>query len=211
MKTRDRILSLSLALFNAEGEAEQSAVDISNMLEISPGNLYYHFKGKDAIIGALFENFEEEMRIILKGSDDPIDSIEDAWVYLYIILEEIFDFRFFYRDLGVLLARYPHLAVRFRVLLAAKKASVERVLSDLHSAELLSIDPRLAGVLRDQILRNLTYWLTDDVVTGEHLNSAELIHKTVFQIMCLIVPYMGKAGFDALSGVIAHYENTLEA
>ena len=58
MKTRDRILHVSLLLFNDEGEAQQTAVDISNALGISPGNLYYHFKGKDAIIRALFDAFE---------------------------------------------------------------------------------------------------------------------------------------------------------
>lgn len=211
MKTRDRILSVSLALFNDEGEAEQSAVDISNALDISPGNLYYHFKGKDAIIEALFGNFEEEMRIILHGADGSLQTIEDAWVYLYIILEEIYDFRFFYRDLGVLLARYPHLAARFRVILAAKKTAVERLLSDLHEAGRLRIDPRLASVLRDQILKNITYWLTDDVVSAEGLNAPTLIHKTVYQIMCLVVPYMGEAGFDALTSVIDHYEHAIDA
>ena len=75
MKTRDRILQVSLLLFNDEGEAPQTAVDISNALEISPGNLYYHFKGKDAIIRALYSAFEDEMRIILRGSKGGVTSI----------------------------------------------------------------------------------------------------------------------------------------
>ena len=75
MKTRDRILHVSLLLFNEEGEAPQTAVDISNALDISPGNLYYHFKGKDAIIHALFDRFEDEMRIILKGSRGRVASL----------------------------------------------------------------------------------------------------------------------------------------
>lgn len=210
MKTRDRILSTSLALFNTEGEAEQSAVDISNAIDISPGNLYYHFKGKDAIIRALFDSFEEEMRIILRGSEQSLATIEDNWVYLYIILEEIYDFRFFYRDLGVLLERYPDLSTRFRAIVAEKRVAVKRMLSDLHESGKLNIDPRLAKVLADQILMNLNYWLTDDVVSAEGLNAPDLIHKTVFQTMCLIVPYMGEAGFDALSRVITHYEDAID-
>ncbi|MEL8056328.1 MAG: TetR/AcrR family transcriptional regulator, partial [Pseudomonadota bacterium] len=74
MKTRDRILSAALDLFNEEGEAEITALDIANALEISPGHLYYHFKGKDALIQALFDNFEEEMRIILQGAQGLISS-----------------------------------------------------------------------------------------------------------------------------------------
>jgi len=206
MKTRDRILHVSLLLFNEEGEAQQTAVDISNALGISPGNLYYHFKGKDAIIRALFDSFEEEMRIILRGSRGKVTSIEDNWVYLYIILEEVYDFRFFYRNLGVLLDRYPDLASRFRSLVAEQRATIRNVLADLSKVDVLTIDPRLTEALTDQIMMSLTFWLEADAMNRTNLDGAALIHKTVFQVMCLIVPYMGDTGFDALSHMIEHYE-----
>jgi AcrR family transcriptional regulator len=206
MKTRDRILHVSLLLFNEEGEAQQTAVDISNALGISPGNLYYHFKGKDAIIRALFDSFEEEMRIILRGSRGKVTSIEDNWVYLYIILEEVYDFRFFYRNLGVLLDRYPDLASRFRSLVAEQRTTIRNVLADLSKVDVLTIDPRLTEALTDQIMMSLTFWLEADAMNRTNLDGAALIHKTVFQVMCLIVPYMGDTGFDALSHMIEHYE-----
>ena len=34
-------------------------------------------------------------------------SIEDNWVFVYIVLEEIYDFRFFYRNVGDMMERYP--------------------------------------------------------------------------------------------------------
>jgi len=45
LKTADRILETACALFNEEGEHNVSASDIAIALDISPGNLYYHFKG----------------------------------------------------------------------------------------------------------------------------------------------------------------------
>ncbi|MDQ7018223.1 MAG: TetR/AcrR family transcriptional regulator [Robiginitomaculum sp.] len=206
MKTRDRILQTSLALFNEEGEASQSAVDIANALEMSPGNLYYHFKGKDAIIRALYDNFEHEMRIILRGSRGRITSIEDNWVYTYIILEEIFDFRFFYRNLGELLARYPDLAVRFRALLAEKRQTVHTLLSDLNKRDVLFLGPRMAAVITDQILSALTFWLSLDFIEGKHTEPSVLIHKTVFSIMSLVAPHMGKDGFDIMQAMMAYYD-----
>jgi AcrR family transcriptional regulator len=206
MKTRDRILQNSLALFNEEGEASQSAVDIANVLEMSPGNLYYHFKGKDAIIRALFDNFEHEMRIILRGSRGKITSIEDNWVYNYIILEEIFDFRFFYRNLGELLARYPDLAVRFRALMAEKRQAIHTVLGELQSREVVFLEPRLSEVLTDQMLTVLTFWLSQDVIEGGKTEPGILIHKTVFSIMALVAPHMGEAGFAVMQAMIAHYD-----
>jgi AcrR family transcriptional regulator len=208
MKTRDRILEVSLLLFNEEGESTLSSVDIANALEISPGNLYYHFKGKDAVIRALFARFEEEMRVILRGSKGGLASIEDNWVYVYILLEEIYDFRFFYRDLAGLLARYPDLAIRFRSLVAAKRQTISQFLSDLEKLGLLSIDPRLRDPLTDQILTTLTFWLAGDALTKAVHDGPALIHKTVFQVMCLMVPYMGDAGPAALGRMIRHFEET---
>jgi len=47
--TKTKILSTALELFNNEGEAQVSSVDIASVMGISPGNLYYHYKGKDEI------------------------------------------------------------------------------------------------------------------------------------------------------------------
>ena len=210
MKTRDRILHISRTLFNEEGEADQSAVDIANVLGISPGNLYYHFKGKDAIIHALFDEFEEEMMMILRGSRGAITSIQDSWVYTYIIFEEIYDFRFFYRNLGALLARYPDLARRFGGLLSEKRTSIRSLLEDLRSADLISVAPAMSNMLEEQMLMTATCWLSMDQIEGNKLSSKHLIHKTVYQMMTLIVPYMGEAGFAALKAMSAYYTAAIE-
>lgn len=204
MKTRERILSTSLALFNREGEADQSAVDISNEIGISPGNLYYHFKGKDAIIRALYDRFEEEVSMILAGSRGGLASLEDNWVFLYIILEEIYDFRFFYRELGLLLARYPDLSKRFRRIIAAKRSTIETILDDMADDGRLMLDPRLKNPLIEQILMTLTFWLNQEQLRGNTYQGPALIHETVFQIMTLFIPYMGEAGFEVLGRMTAH-------
>lgn len=205
MKTRDRILDVSLTLFNAEGEAKQTAVDIANALDMSPGNLYYHFKGKEPIIEALFDRFEEEMQIILGGSHGAVTSIEDNWVFVYIVLEEIYDFRFFYRNVGDMMERYPGLAHRFRKILAMKRNAIEMVLRQLEKQSIIEIDRRLRSPLIQQMLSTLTFWLSHDLIEGNEREGPALIHDTVLQFMLLIVPYMGQAGADALDGMLERH------
>ncbi|GAB5457167.1 MAG: TetR/AcrR family transcriptional regulator [Henriciella sp.] len=207
MKTRDRILDTSLTLFNTEGEADQSAMDIANALDMSPGNLYYHFKGKEPIIEALFDRFEEEMLVILGGHKPAVLTIEDNWVFTYIVLEEIYDFRFFYRNLGELIARYPSLALRFRRVLALKRQSIETTISAFEKQGLIHIDTPLRKPLVEQMLSTLTFWLSLDMVEGAGRPGPQLIHDTVLRFMLLVVPYMGEAGFDAMSDMLDRHKS----
>ena len=205
MKTRDRILDVSLALFNAEGEAKQTAVDIANALDMSPGNLYYHFKGKEPIIEALFDRFEEEMQIILGGSHGAVTSVEDNWVFVYIVLEEIYDFRFFYRNVGDMMERYPSMASRFRKILALKRQAIENVLNQLAKRDIVDIDRRLRTPLVQQMVSTMTFWLSHDLIEGSDKAGPALIHDTVLQFMLLVVPYMGDAGAEALDGMLERH------
>ena len=53
-RTAERILEVTLDLFNRFGEPNVSTTLISAELHISPGNLYYHYPAKDELINQLF-------------------------------------------------------------------------------------------------------------------------------------------------------------
>ncbi len=209
MKTRDRILHASLELFNAEGEANVTALDVANVLEISPGNLYYHFKGKDALIQALFENFEAEMDIILRGADGTLNALEDHWVFLYILLEEIYDLRFFYRSLGLMTARYSSLGARLNRLSDRIRKTIDRSLDDFGQDDLFAEHPLLKSVLLDQLVSILSFWLEEDVVRREETPAADLIHKTVLRTLLVVAPYLKLDQRDVYSNILAHYDQAL--
>jgi len=138
--TKTKILTTALALFNDEGESNVSSVDIASVMGISPGNLYYHYKGKDEIIVALFEDFEDEIRQVLSAPINAPLNMADNWVYLYIIFEEIFDFRFFYRNQSELIGRIPDLRTKFASILALKERTALSLLSHLESTGFLMFD-----------------------------------------------------------------------
>ena len=79
-RTAERILEVSLALFNRFGEPNVSTTLISHELSISPGNLYYHYPAKEALVNALFDRFERDIDALL-GASDGVQNVEDAWFF----------------------------------------------------------------------------------------------------------------------------------
>ena len=202
VKTRDRILKTALALFNDEGEAQVSTVEIAGVLEISPGNLYYHFKGKEAIIEALFDDYEEEIRQVLSAPIKRALSIEDNWIYIYIIFEEINDFRFFYNNLTGILERCPELRSRFARLLRLKEETAGSILSALESEGVISISRKERDALAARFAAHLTFWLQFVNLSELSDDSRRVINTGVYSGMMMIAPYVNgdREAFTTLLG-----------
>ena len=190
MKTRDRILHTSLLLFNQEGEPNTTTVDIANEMDISPGNLYYHFRGKDSIIAELFEQFEQSILEVLQAPVAEPLPLEDNWYYLYLVFEEMYSYRFLYANLSDLLERYPKLKQRFRRLLRHKREAMLAVWASL------SQDAATAGAeaeaLADNMVLLLSYWISHDQLLNAATTPARSIHRGVYQLMSMLAPYLGE-------------------
>ncbi|WP_439101203.1 TetR/AcrR family transcriptional regulator [Congregibacter sp.] len=201
MKTRDRILVASLRLFNEEGEAHATTLDIAGELDISPGNLYYHFKGKDQIIAELFEQFQLALTQTLNAPvEQPLHEhkgrVEDNWYYLYVVLEELYLYRFFYHNLDDLMRRYPSLVRGFRRILTAKRAALKAIISSLFEQS----ETQLGKVQMDALVENmtlqLTYWLSYDRLLHDESDAQRCIHQGVLQLLTMIAPYLGEEQMD---------------
>ena len=205
-KTRDRILAASLLLFNEEGEANISTVDVANAIEISPGNLYYHFHGKDEIIEALFDAFEVEIKQVLRAPIKKPLELEDNWIFLYIIFEEIYDFRFFYQNLADLLHRYDGLSKRFARLLKLKSETLAALLKGLMKQGFIELSASELALFAERATMHVTYWLTYQSLYAPGASEREIIHRGVYQLVLQIIPYVASGREDFHSLIAAYYE-----
>ena len=190
MKTKDKILATSLLLFNEDGEPNVTTVDIAHELDISPGNLYYHFKGKEAIIDALYTRFDDELSDILRAPLETNISVEDSWFYLYVVFEQMYSFRFFYQNLTDILQRYEGINKKFRRLLDLKAKTTETIIAELLDADVIAIDDDEVPLLCESITITLTYWITYRQLRTKTSNEMILFHEGVFQIVHAIAPYL---------------------
>ena len=209
MKTRDKILATSLLLFNQEGEQNVTTVDIANEMDISPGNLYYHFKGKESIIDALYERYEGELTGLLKQSLEKTLSIEDHWLFIYVIFEEIYQFRFFYLNAANIMLKYPDIERRFRRLIKVKIKTIEALCSHLMEKLDFDVDGVDVQLLAENIALSLLYWFPYQQLLRPGADSADLIHKGVYHVLSLVAPYAGEHQQDYMNAIKALYKESL--
>jgi AcrR family transcriptional regulator len=117
--TQNRILEAALELFNAHGTGPVSTNHIAAAAQLSPGNLYYHFKDKKQIIrelhtrfAAAFESTAASLTASL-SSAVAAPSLADLRQLLDANLALIWEYRFFQRELLSLLRADPELREQY--------------------------------------------------------------------------------------------------
>jgi AcrR family transcriptional regulator len=209
-RTRDRILETSLLLFNSEGEPNVTSVDIANELDISPGNLYYHYKGKDDLVAELYARYQEQMhRILHEPLSRPLE-VADYWFYLVVVFEQIHRYRFLYRNISLIMQRYEPIRRPFRRLIAQKLTTCEELCRQLAEREVLDLDAARIPLLARSVVLTVTYWFNFDTLLGEHGEDDEtMIYSGVLQIMSLIAPYLGPRDQEFMTTCLLLYRDGL--
>lgn len=207
-RTRERILSVSLRLFNDLGEPNVTTSAIADEMNISPGNLYYHFRNKDEIVNALFEQFEREIDPLLDSPARREISFEDAWLFLHLLFESIWRYRFVYRDLNDLLSRNRRLETRFHAILARKMHAARLLCAALAGTGQLSAGRREIESLATNMVVVATYWLSFEYVGNarrfnEPAYQSAAMARGAYQVLSLLAPYLSEDG-RALFTRLAH-------
>jgi len=198
MKTAQRILLTATHLFNEQGERNVTANDIALELDISPGNLYYHFKGKDGIVSALFADYYRELGSVLAApllTEDFLDQsnpLERSWLFLTVMLELMYENRFLYLNQSDLMQRYPQIDRGMRRLMALKQRAAARLATDLLASADVRPPPSRLDHIADSMAMRLMYWLSFEQLAGESRSAQQSIHRAVLQALSLCAPYLGE-------------------
>ena len=210
-RTAERILEVTLDLFNRFGEPNVSTTVISAELKISPGNLYYHYPAKDELINTLFGRFEAALNELLNAADD-VRNVEDAWLFFHMLFELIWQYRFLYRDLNDLLSKNRRLETHFQLVLKGKGRAVQAVLGGLARGSAMKIDARQAEPVATAMVVVLTYWLSYEYVRDprkalEPESAGAARARGAYHVLSLLMPYLDAAAREHLFGLAGAYRN----
>ncbi len=187
-RTRERILETALKLFNDFGEPNVTTTVIADEMEISPGNLYYHFHSKDEIVNALFADYEKEIETLLTAPGSKPQGTEDIWLFLHLLFETIWKFRFFYRDINDLLTRNRLVETHFQRILEHKENTAISVCEGLAASGTLTATAGEIRALATNMSVVATFWLSFE--HARRPRGEPDIGRGVYQVMSLAAPYL---------------------
>jgi AcrR family transcriptional regulator len=191
-RTRERILETSLALFNRDGEPHVTTADIADEMNISPGNLYYHFRNKDDIIGELYAAYEKSVAPLLAVPEGATPDVDDLWLVLHLMFERMRDYRFLYRDLDEITSRNRKLAQRVADLLRRIEATMLELCRSLVRAGRMRASEREMGALAANATLVATYWMSWQRVGGAHGARSDDVNLDLaaYHVLALFAPYL---------------------
>ena len=208
-RTAERILEVTLDLFNRFGEPNVSTTLISAEMNISPGNLYYHYPAKDELINSLFGRYEASLTEILRAAEG-VENVEDAWLFFHMLFELVWSYRFLYRDLNDLLSKNRKLETHFQFVLKNKAKAMHAVLDGLARHGAVRITGNEAATTATSMVVVVTYWLSFEYVRDprhalEPENAAAAMGRGAYHALALLLPHLDEASRAHLQALAAQY------
>lgn len=209
-RTAERIQQVALALFNRYGEPHVPTSQIAAELGISPGNLHYHYPAKDGLVTTLFEQYAHALDGLLPAAGEVRD-VEDAWFFLHSLFELIWQYRFLYRDLNLLLSRNRRLEAGIQQVLRDQTVALSTLLAGLQGGGALQIEPADAASLATRQVLLLSYWLSFEyALDPRHALEPEGLQAAVLRgaghALGLLLPYLVPAQQSHLRQLLRAYE-----
>ncbi len=183
-QTRARILQKAIELFNESGTTSVSMNALAESLEISAGNLQYHYKNRDEIIRAILEEMFVEFDAIYVFAEEEPFTLDTLRRIMRVNFDLVWKYRFFYREFAALLRNDPILARRFREIQEKRLTDQENVFKRVAGSG------GVRSVLSPEELRNVVLigwvlvhsWLSYAESTGQKIDHAALEHAVEIMV-----------------------------
>lgn len=201
LHTSERIIRAAIALFNQRGIQHVAVESIAAHLEISPGNLTYHFKRKRDLVHATFNVLQERLSVVLKPTI-PAGSAREGAEYLVNILRSFWEFRFFFNALTFLLSQDPKLREKYFKFQELALQDIDAGFQEMiEKGQLRPIrHPNSTRLLAENVWSQWLTWLRMQQLASPEaaIPEGQALYDSALHHWSLLEPYFNQEFADAL-------------
>ncbi|ALG07884.1 TetR/AcrR family transcriptional regulator [Kibdelosporangium phytohabitans] len=150
-KTRDKVLEAARALFNEQSTAAVSLDDIATAAKISPEDLAHHFREKQEIVRALFDQYWRALDGRWYPDKDPARNVAMMVRNLKDMTTLRWDFRFFQREMLLLLRADTRLRSAYEAVSERRFSEMRVFAQQLVLQDMVRV-PRLPRTIDDLLM-----------------------------------------------------------
>lgn len=186
-EAKEKIIQISIKLFNTHGFHKITTNHIIDALSISPGTLYYHYKNKEEIIRAIFHRLVNEFNSLEIEKIEKIDL--NGFLQLYFKSFPIYQkYNFFYRELTTILMKDHELHTEYHKILNQRLEQLKTLLK-------LAIAGNIFLKMDDHEQKHLIeiLWLHyhfRPAFNHIHKKEHETLQESIEQHLYLLKPYL---------------------
>ncbi len=205
MTTKDRILKTALELFNQQGTDAITVRHIAKEMNISHGNLCYHYPNTDAIIEGLYH----QMVTVLNQKIGAAGSTQLDLQTVYVISRESFqvfyEYRFLMLDYVRIMRRVQPVYQHYQELMCQRKLQFSQMFRILVANKLLKPE-QFAGQFDAYLVQAFVFgdfWISNAEVLyqGPEDEKVAYYHRIYFDAL---VPYLTEQGWNTYQQLIAN-------
>lgn len=185
MNTKEKILFKALELFNERGYNTITTRHIAAELNISGGNLHYHFKHSEDIIKILFSELVLKMDGLLdRMKKTENNTLEDLYQFTYSTCEIFYSYRFIFVSFVDILKNIPEIETKYEAINFSRKEEFQLIFSGLQKNNIFQKDiPQFViDCLTEQIFIIGDNWLTHNRLVLKLEQKQAILHYTLLQM-----------------------------
>ncbi|WP_073094309.1 TetR/AcrR family transcriptional regulator [Cyclobacterium lianum] len=194
ISTKQRIIDTAVDLFNKDGVQSITSRHIAKEMGISNGNLDYHFRNKEALLLAIYEQMRAEMSDSYRATDTVGGSFEQLHRLLLHLEAFQYKFRFFNLDVLEISRAYPQINRLLKHTIQIRKEQMADMLKQaITDGFFVQETEENIRQLLLSIRIIITFWLSHEELTSDSSSKKQKsnMSKHIWQ---LLRPYMTERG-----------------
>jgi len=195
MTTKEKILAKALELFNEKGVETVTTRQIALALDMSQGNLCYHFPKKEAIIIALYEQLVQQFNTVYLQLNDKQLSISLFFELTVITNQYFIDYKFLMLNFVQIMRWHPSIKTHYQSLTLQRNEQMIGLFHTLEKADLLKSEAyqgQFKQVIEQFMILN-NFWLSHAEILYQG-NEAEKTKHFNKLVAAFIFPYLTAKG-----------------